>query len=214
MYGGSNLNSTARRADSPRPYASVGKWETLKPMQVARGGLGVAVVNGKIYAIGGSNGTSWPISTDPFVVDVNEEYDSIKNVWAFRKPMPTARAFFGIAVYQDRIYCIGGMSREGPTNVVEVYDPSTDTWKALSPMPAEALHGRTYLEAAAAVLKDGIHVVVSGGAHYVYNPVTDIWTRKASLPVDEYNFNNALVALDERLYAISENQIFVYYPEQ
>lgn len=35
-------------------------WTTRAPMQVARGSLGVAVVNGKIYAMGGltANGTT------------------------------------------------------------------------------------------------------------------------------------------------------------
>ncbi|MEM2293951.1 MAG: hypothetical protein QXX41_11820 [Nitrososphaerota archaeon] len=129
IYDGCTLEATLTvlPIPNPPPYQTVGKWETFKPMQVARGGLGVAVVNGKIYAIGGSTETSWPVSANPLVVDVNEEYDPIKNVWVFRKPMPTARAFFGVAVCQDRIYCIGGLSREGPTGVVEVYDPSTDS---------------------------------------------------------------------------------------
>lgn len=202
----------------PPPYASVGKWETLKPMQVARGGLGVAIVNGKIYAIGGSTQTSWTSPANPHVVDANEEYDPISDRWISRRPMPTARAFFGIAVYWDRIYCIGGFSREGATGAVEVYDPSTDSWENRAPLPTEAwIEAKSrgiHFETTAAVLGDKIHVVVSEGAHYAYDPATDTWTRKAPLPVDEYNFNNALVALGDRLYAISENHMYVYDSEK
>ena len=37
-------------------------WIVMKPMPTARGEFGVAVVNGKIYAIGGLNGDNLPVS--------------------------------------------------------------------------------------------------------------------------------------------------------
>lgn len=46
-------------------------WTTLTPMPTARGGLGVAVVNGKIYVIGGLNGNE-PVNN-------NEQYDPVLN---------------------------------------------------------------------------------------------------------------------------------------
>ena len=79
------------------------------PMQEARIGLGVAVVNGKIYAIGGV-GTGG--GTGGFCV-FNEEYDPATDTWTFKASMPTPRSAFGIAVYQDRIYCIGGYTIVG-----------------------------------------------------------------------------------------------------
>jgi hypothetical protein len=189
-------------------------WEVMGEMYTPRGGLGAAAVNGKIYALGGSVHSHWPGYTYPSVVDANEEYDPIANRWVSRKPMPTARAYFGIAVYHGMIYCIGGFSSDGATGVVEVYDPTIDTWEPRSPLPTEALvevKSMSHFETSAAVLKDKIHVVVSGGGHYVYDPETDTWTRKTPLPVSK--FNNVLVELEAKLYAISEDSMYVYDSE-
>src|ERR1700690_2692789 len=75
-------------------------WEERAPMHVGRGYLGVAAVNGKIYALGGT----FSDSTQP--LSINEEYDSANDSWTFKKPMPTERCMFAVVVYQNKIYCI------------------------------------------------------------------------------------------------------------
>ncbi len=124
-------------------------WASLASMPTARGGLGVAVVNGKIFAIGGFDGNS-PLS-------VNEEYTPGTDMWTTKSSMPTARSGFAIAVYNDKIYCIGGIvGTIGGTNQYvgnnEVYDPSTDTWQTEASMPtpradlsANVVNGKIYL---------------------------------------------------------------------
>jgi len=51
-------------------------------------------------------------------VGTNEEYDPATNRWTYKTPKPTSGGGFGIAVYKNKIYCIGD-------NVNEVYDPVT-----------------------------------------------------------------------------------------
>ena len=75
--------------------------DTKQPMPTARSELGVAVVNGKVYAIGGSRGVI-------VGYDNNEEYNPSKDTWITKKPMPTPRGGFAIAVFQNKIYVIGG----------------------------------------------------------------------------------------------------------
>ncbi len=115
-------------------------WMSVTPMPTARSMLGVAVVDGKIYAIGGISGTQNILGT-------NEVYDPETNTWSSKTPMPTHRCSFGIAVVQNKIYCIGGattIKSDGyVTNVNEVYDPSTDTWENRTSMP----NPRSHLEA-------------------------------------------------------------------
>ena len=142
------LSATFIITAKPVSAADLGSWTTKAAMHEARSGLGVAVVNGKIYAIGGSTLQGSPPYTGG-IVGTNEEYDTATDTWVFKKPMPTPRMNFGIAVYNNKIYCIGGEPR---TNINEVYDPATDTWETKAPMPtprdglrANVVNGKIYL---------------------------------------------------------------------
>ena len=81
-------------------------WTSMTPMPTARGGFGIAVVNGRIYAIGGINGNNLPIS-------ITEEYNPQTDQWTSKTPMPTPRSGFAIAVFQNKIYAIGGTVGNG-----------------------------------------------------------------------------------------------------
>jgi len=162
-------------------------WTTLEPMQEARGHLGVAVVNDKIYAIGGDRVSLTGNCIGPSfgnVLNATEEYDSKTDQWTFKTPMPTPRANFGIVVYQNKIYCIGGyIGNSQCTGTVEVYDPTTDTWETKTSMPtprmdlqANVVEGKIYL----------IGGKTSGSSYLntneVYDPSTDTWTTKTPAP--------------------------------
>jgi hypothetical protein len=62
---------------------SGGSWVTRAPMQVARANLGVAAVNGDIYAIGGNTITGAYLPDQGFMgmnggpVNTNEQYDPL-----------------------------------------------------------------------------------------------------------------------------------------
>jgi len=184
-------------------------WEVKTPMQVARGGLGVAVVNGKIYAIGGS--TESGITPDNlgadykakgWIVGTNEEYDPATDTWIFKMPMPTPRYNFAIVAYQNKIYCIGGASNFQPPRTIlsgvnEVYDPSTDTWetKASLPIPrsglqANLVNGKIYL----------IGGLPNGTLNEVYDPATDTWSMKTSMPTKASYYASSV--FDDKIYVI------------
>jgi hypothetical protein len=180
-------------------------WTSKTPMQKARGGLGVAAVNGKIYAIGGSAQDAHLATVKEFL-STNEEYDPETDAWTFKKPMPTPRAVFATAVYQNKIYCIGGKTSSGYTGVNEVYDPSTDTWETKSSMPT----ARGWLTASVV----GAEIYLIGGSPYpsgtlneVYDPTTDSWTKKTPAPSGAYFYASAVV--DNKIYVIGRyNQIY------
>ena len=102
---------------SAKAEVTSSSWTSMTPMPTARGGVGVAVVDGKIYAIGGLNGNNQPVST-------TEEYDPQTNGWTSKMPMPTHRSGFAIAIYQNKIYCIGGTVGNGYVGNNEVFDPN------------------------------------------------------------------------------------------
>jgi N-acetylneuraminic acid mutarotase len=187
----------------PLVNATEDSWTTLEPMPTARSGLGVAVVDGKIYAIGGYNGS---------YLRTNEMYDPETDTWTTKTSMPTPRHSFGIAVYQNKIYVIGGTIGPGIavgesllTGATEVYDPITDTWETKTSMPTP----RQGLEAN--VVSDKIYLI--GGVRYVggflhqefdenevYDPATDSWTTKAPLPTAVWGYSSAVV--DNEVYLI------------
>jgi hypothetical protein len=66
----------------PVSAASPNSWTSKAPMQVARSDLGVAVMNGKIYAIGGNTESGYMPNSEGndykalgWIVATNEEYD-------------------------------------------------------------------------------------------------------------------------------------------
>jgi len=170
----------------PLVSATEDSWTTMEPMPTARNGFGVAVVDGKIYAIGGSNGS---------LLGINEMYDPVTDTWTTKTPMPTPRIGFGILVYQNKIYVIGGqigLFPQAVTGANEVYDPSTDTWESKTGIP-EARDGFR-----ANVVNDKIYLISgfgtpfipypNSGENLVYDPANDSWSTKASIltPVHWY----------------------------
>ncbi len=174
-------------------------WVSKAPMQVARSGLGAAVVNGKIYAIGGSTQSGGggnqrnPLPHSGEIVGANEEYDPTTDTWTLKTSMPTPRAYFVIAVCQNSVYCIGG-----GTKLNEVYDPATDTWETKAPMPTSRN------DFAMAVFQNKIYCIggyTSTGfteVNEVYDPATDTWETKAPMltaKVAEANVVNGKIFL-------------------
>lgn len=169
-------------------------------MREARGRLGVAVVNEKVYAIGGDVGGLYGAVYGAMLsyANITEEYDPATDMWAFKESMPTPRGHFGIAVYQNKIYCIGGFNNNGDTEVNEAYDPATDTWETKASMPAprssitaHTVNGKIYV----------ISAPYNSSSNYVYDPATDTWNTKAPPPYEITSYASAV--FDNRIYFIA-----------
>jgi N-acetylneuraminic acid mutarotase len=167
-------------------------WTTKAPMHVARSSMGVAVVNGKIYAIGGTAGNA---------VSTNEEYNPTTDTWTFKTPMPIPMSLFATAVYQNKIYCIG----EG-TN--EVYDPATDTWEMKTPMPTPRYELQANVANGKIYLIGGFPYPNGSFVNEVYDPATDSWTTKTPIPTAVAGYVSAII--DGKIYIIDSgaNQIY------
>src|SRR5437867_3027566 len=88
-----------------------------------RAALAAAVVNNKIYAMGGYN--------DSAFLNTLEVFDPSQNQW--KTPSTTgvftARRGLCAAVIKGKIYAIGGFDGKNALNTLEVYDPSDNTWQ-------------------------------------------------------------------------------------
>jgi N-acetylneuraminic acid mutarotase len=187
--------------------ASEDAWSTMAPMPTARMLLGVGVVNGKIYAIGGTADSYGPY------VSANEEYDPMTNSWTTKKPMPTATIGFGVAVYQNKIYAIGGLvfGNVGAirTGATYVYDPATDSWENKTSMPTPIAYANAHTV-------NGKIYVIGGGINLtqVYDPTTDSWTTKKPMP-QAYPYNYQVSAVvDNKIFVIDEDKLNQIYDTQ
>ncbi len=197
--------TTFTRLPEVHPWDTSGFWTQKTELPVARSGLGVATVNGKIYAIGGSTATGFMPSIPGYavlgnkdinkIVGTNTEYDPTQDVWTHKESMPTPRIVFATAVYQNKIYCIGGKTIEGYSGVNEVYDTETDTWETKASMPVP----RGWLTAN---VVDGKIFVISDTSNEVYDPETDSWTTKTPPPKAVSLGGCASAIFDKKIYVI------------
>ena len=133
--------------------------------------------------------------------DDYEQYGA-ENYVSYKAPMSTARFGIQTVTINGKIYAIGGQTAEysGYTNVMEVYDPKTDTWTSAAPMN----ESRSYF---GAVVYDG-KIYVMGGlggsdTMEVYDPNLDTWTlMTTSMPVSTYGFSVTLIPETSRVVVI------------
>jgi N-acetylneuraminic acid mutarotase len=164
------------------------KWERRKPMTVARNHAFGGAVNGKIYVIGGRTGHGFILSATN--TDVVEEYNPVSDTWsAPRERMPTPRSGGAWGSDGRRIYVAGGevttTELVGAFRAIEAYDPATNSWMTMPPMPMPR-HG-----VAGAVIGNRFHLVSgmmqSAGAFSFLDPRLEVHT--SSHDVLELQFN-------------------------
>ncbi|TEB17029.1 Major intracellular serine protease precursor [Pelotomaculum sp. FP] len=128
--GGQKLNSQnlVGVIDSVEIYDPISGSSTLaSSINTDRSGLGTAATNGKIYAIGGFDGS--------YHVNNVEEYNPATNTWSNKAGMSNRRTGLGVAAVNGKIYAIGGYKDRRQVNYVEEYDPATNTWSSKASMP-------------------------------------------------------------------------------
>jgi len=132
---------------------------------------------------------------------------AIEDTWTRKADMPTERCTFSMSVVDGRIYAVGGAKgrtdalRSVPLQIVEEYQPATDTWTRKADMPT----ARNALSVS--VVNRRIYAI--GGAEGIsaplqtveeYHPATDTWTKKADMPTARYALSTS--AVNGKIYAI------------
>lgn len=178
-----------------------GTWENKASMPTSRNQIEAAVVNGKIYVMGGR--TAGPYST----VNATEIYDPVTDTWTIGAPMIYPVTSFATAVVDDKIYIIGGQDEfDSRMNIdnVQIYDTATDTWRLGKSAPVTVWQAAAGAMTGAAAPK---RVYVMGGSggfavglaqNLVYDPKADSWSNAASLPTARHSPKVAVVS--ELLY--------------
>jgi len=161
-------------------------WVVRAPMPTARGALAVAVVGGRLHALGGDADG---------ITGAHEVYDPATDRWTTAAAMPTARDHLAAVAAGGRVWALGGRTSFFGTQYanVEVYDPATDSWRTAPPLP----NGRGGL--AAATIGDRVYVF--GGeaplrifnANEMYEAAGNRWIAKAAMPTPRHGIGAAVV---------------------
>jgi N-acetylneuraminic acid mutarotase len=117
--------------------------------------------------------------------------------------MPTRRGENAAVEVAGKVYVAGGLDNDGKSlTTLEAYDPATDVWTTLAPLPAPrdhlglaALDGRIYLTGGGEFFKPA-----PSGALWSYDPATNRWSALPSMPATRSQ--HASVALDGKIYVV------------
>jgi uncharacterized repeat protein (TIGR03803 family) len=161
-------------------------WSTGKAMPTAVICPAVGYIAGKIYVVGGSNGS--------VAVGDNQVYNTANNTWSTAKAMPTPVACPAYAVVAGILYVIGGGQGATLYDTVQAYDPVTNTWTTKTPMPIV----RASIPGA---VVDGTSIYVMGGNGSTlrldsvekFDTKTDTWSDEAPLLVGRSETTAALL---------------------
>ena len=173
----------------------LGQWITRAPLPSARQEMPHAVIDGKIYVVGGIDGGR-------LATNVMEVYDPALDLWSPAKALPVSMHHLGLAAANGKLYVLGGYigSTFNPSNRVFEYDPATDGWTEKTRMPSSrGAH-------VAVTVDDKIYAI--GGAAFgsalgtneMYDPATDTWTTHEAMPSPREHL--AASALNGRIYVI------------
>ncbi|MFQ5709401.1 MAG: kelch repeat-containing protein [bacterium] len=98
-------------------------WIFKRAMPTARAEMSVAVLDGKIYVMGGRDANGK-------VLDVVERYDPAKDKWETLPPLRQDRFNAAAVAFEGKIFVLGGRSGEGEVlKKVEFFDFSKDKWE-------------------------------------------------------------------------------------
>ena len=167
------------------PAAGVPKWTKVANFPNPEEELYGSVVNNKFYALGGFGQGGMP----PGLVF---EYDPAVDRWTRKKDMPVKVHHQAQAAYNGKLYVFGGCLRaisgeDGTQNAWE-WDPATDNWRALAPLPvkrcsavADEVGGKIYLIGGLEPMENGKGTRVTG-RNEMYDPATNTWTERSPMP--------------------------------
>jgi N-acetylneuraminic acid mutarotase len=212
VFGGQAEGAANKPLNTAWEYdPAADSWKALAAMPSSRTAALAVTAGGKIYVIGGN--------TDAGLnVGANDAYDPATNRWESRRPMPTARNHSAGGAVGGKVYVIGGRLAapniggflSSNTDIVEEYDPATDTWRPMTKMPTpRSGHGWTTFQG---------RIYVAGGegrdshmdAVYrdveVFDPAVNDWYKLPGMPTARHGVN--LAALGNRLHVIGGHLAF------
>ncbi|XP_074508602.1 kelch-like protein 38 [Sebastes fasciatus] len=170
------LGPDRRLTGSVERYNSMfNQWESMAPMPEAVLHPAVAAANQRIYVFGGEDAMQNPVR-------IIQVYHIARNMWSKMENRSVKNVSAPAAIVDDKIYIIGGYTRR-----MMAYDTKANRFIKCANLKERRMHH------SATVLNNQIYV--TGGRHInghdvikdsdgveCYDPKTDAWTSKGTLP--------------------------------
>jgi len=110
-------------------------WSQQPPLEFPRDHPAAAALQGKLYVLGGCNGWDDDEKCTNLTASV-ATFEPASSKWTDVEPMPTPRWGLGAAVWNDKLFAVGGEAADlSRLAVVEEFDPQTGRWRAVASMP-------------------------------------------------------------------------------
>jgi len=177
---------------------NTGEWRNGSDLNLARAAGGAAVVDDKIYVVGGRTGNPEQLVTQ------TEVYDGTRWSVVANGDMVSPSDHTAVTADSRYLYAVGGrkFTADSNTDVVQRYDPKANSWTILESTPKS-------LSGASATIVDGRLIVVGGeGVTSVSDTVQayDLTTPNATwttlLALDPGRHGLAVTAIGNTLYAV------------
>ncbi len=170
-------NGAPLEALSSQYACEVGSWQTIASLDVPRSRTAVVYseATGRFYVLGGeATGADRDL--------VIEEYDAAGDVWTPKSHLFTGVSNTGAAAVGDYIYVPGGFNGSSGLDLMQRYDPISDTVTLMAPMPGvNYAHGVTALDGKVYVL-GGSASGVAGTTHFIYDVAANSWITGTAAP--------------------------------
>jgi len=173
------------------------EWSIAADMPTPRDEGVAAVIENRIYVVGGHDATT-------FASNKVEVYDIANNTWSEVKELPEALDHAGVASYDGKLYVVGGLTADfQAARILFIFDPTTNEWTRGNDMP-------TARGAMAAQFVNGMLYTVGGWnneplrANEAYDPASDTWVTKAPMPTARDHVASGVV--NDKLYVIGGRQ--------
>ena len=169
IYAIGGLTSSGEALSTVEKYDTLTElWVPGMHMSTLRTRVGVAVLDNKLYALGGFDGHQRLSTVECFDPQVEK--------WKPIAPMNTRRSALGAVSMRDKIFVVGGYDGHISLSTMECYSPAANSWTFLSHMAT--------LRSAAGVTKNNEKLYAIGGHNglsifntvEIYDPQANMWT--------------------------------------
>jgi uncharacterized protein (TIGR03437 family) len=159
-----------------------------------------AAIGSRVLVAGGwSAATAQP-------TNLLQVYDTASNRWSLAASGPVAVSGAAAAAVDDKLVLVGGWTADGSgglfaSNLVQLYDPSTDTWRMGAAAPVATAGSTAIVVGATVYLVNGRTAddSITSGV-WIYDVRADSWRSGPATPVGVWQASGGLV----------ENRLYVY----